>query len=475
MDFTLLFPPIRKSESYNPFYKTPMFPPLGLALIGAVLEQNGYKVKIYDCEVSRISLIKLRNLIKKENPKAIGITASTSIFFQSRRTAKYLKMHFPDIPIIMGGPHITIFPNETLKQNPFIDFIVIGEGEKTSLELFDAIEKNKQNFSDIRGIGYRENGHIRITKSREYIKDIDELPIPARHLLPIKLYKPSERIVKRPPATHAIFSRGCPFRCGFCSKAIWGRTIRERSAEKVVEEILHLKEKYGFRDIVFADDTFTINKKRVLKICDYLIKNKIDIAWSCLTRVDCVDRELLIKMKASGCHQIGYGVESGNQEMLDLMKKDITLDQIRKVFQMTHEVKIDTRTFIMLGLPGETAEMAQKSIRFLKEIDPDFANIYIYTPYPGTELFEIAKERGEIKNFNWIDFDKFSPVYIPYGRTRSEIVKTYKQAFREFYLSLHYIKKRLKKIDNLYEIKKNLTLLYRLIKGITANPTLKYH
>ncbi|NVM02610.1 MAG: radical SAM protein, partial [Candidatus Helarchaeota archaeon] len=214
------------------------------------------------------------------------------------------------------------------------------------------------------------------------------------------------------------------------------------------------------------------NKKRVLKICDLLIKNKIDIAWSCLTRVDCVDKELLIKMKASGCHQIGYGVESGNQEILDLMKKDITLDQIRKAFRLTHEVKIDTRTYIMIGLPGETASMAQNTIKFLKEIDPDFANIYIYSPYPGTELFEIAKEKGEIKNFNWIDFDKFNPIYIPFGRKRPEIIKTYKQAYREFYFSPHYIKKRLVKIDNFYELKKNFTLAFKLIKGLIASPKL---
>ncbi len=473
MDLTLIFPPIQKSESYNPFYETPMFPPLGLAMIAAKLEEDGFKVNIYDCEVSQIHLSQLKKIINKDNPKAIGITASTSIYFQSRKAAKYLKYHFPDIPIIMGGPHVTIFASETLKQNPFVDYLVIGEGEITTSELLDSIEKNKTIFSEIKGIGYRENSHIKINEQRPYIKNIDELPLPARHLLPMKLYKPSERIVKRPPASHAIFSRGCPFRCGFCSKAIWGKTIRERSAEKVIEEIIHLKEKFGFHDIIFADDTFTINKKRVIKICNLLIKNKIDIAWSCLTRVDCVDKELLIKMKASGCHQIGYGIESGNQEILDLMKKDITIDQIRKAFQLTNRVKIDTRAYIMFGLPGESIAMAQNTIKFLKELDPDYANIYIYSPYPGTELFEIAKEKGEIKNFNWTDFDKFNPIYIPFGRKRAEILKTYKRAFWEFYFTPHYIKKRISKIDNLYELKKNFILLFKLLKGLLGTPALK--
>ena len=466
MDLTLILPPIDKSESYNPFQPTPPFPPLGLASIAAVLEYKGYKVNIFDCEVTGTSYKALIQLIRRNPPKVIGITSHTVMIHRSLKAGRILKLNFPEIPVVFGGPHITIFPKETLKDNDFIDFVVIGEGEFSILELVDEIEKGSPNYSKIRGIGFRENGNIIINQLRPYIKNIDKLPLPARHLLPIKLYKPSKRLVKNPPATHAIVSRGCPFRCTFCSKAIWGNTIRERSPEKVIEEILDLKENYGINDVIFTDDTFTINKKRVLKLCDLIKENKIDIAWSCLTRVDRVDKELLRKMKDNGCHQIAYGVESGNQEILDIMRKDITLQQIRYAFKLTHEVGIDTRAYVQFGLPGETKEMSFKTINFIKELDPDLVNFYIYTPYPGTELLEIAQKMGEIENFNWSRYDKFSPNYVPNGRTREEILKIYKHAFRQFYLTPHYFKKRIKKIDNFYEFKKNISLGWQLLRGL---------
>ena len=466
MDISLIFPPLEKNESYNPFNPKTPFPPLGLASIAAVLEERGYKVNIYDCEITETSHKNLIRLIKRNLPKVIGITTLTVMIHRSLKTAQILKSEFPEIPIVFGGPHTTIFPEKTLKDNNFVDFVVIGEGEYTTLELLEELEKSSPKFSNIKGIGYKSDKKVIINPRRPIIKDIDELPLPARHLLPLKLYKPSRWVVKRPPGTHAVVSRGCPFRCTFCSKAIWGNTVRERSPEKVVEELLYLKENYKINDVIFADDTFTINKKRVIKICDLIKKNKIDIVWSCLTRVDMVDKELLMKMREGGCHQIGYGMESGNQEILDIMKKDITLKQLKYVFKLTQKIGIDTRAFVMFGLPGETREMAFKTLYFLKELDPDFANIYIYSPYPGTELFEIAKKMGKIENFNWSQFDKFSPIYIPDGRTREDILEIYKLALRKFYLSFHYIKKRIKKVRSFYDMKNNILLGYQLIRGL---------
>ncbi len=466
MDISFIFPPLEKDDSYHPFFPKTTFPPLGIASIAAVLEESGYKVNIYDCEVTGFSYNNLIQLIRRKKPKIIGVSTLTVMIHRSLKAARILKSTFPDIPIVFGGPHATIFPEITLKEKNFVDFVVIGEGEYTTLELLQELEKSNPNFSKIRGIGYKENGRVNFNERRPYIKNIDELPLPARHLLPIELYEPSKRVVKKPPATHAVVSRGCPFRCTFCSKAIWGQTVRERSPEKVLEELIYLKEKYKINDVIFADDTFTINKKRVLRICELIRENKLDMYWSCLTRADKIDKELLVKMRDNGCHQIAYGVESGNQEILDIMKKDITLNQIRYAFNLTHKVGIETRGFFMFGLPGETRERSAKTLNFIKELDPDYANIYIYSPYPGTELFEIAQEMGTIKNFNWSQFDKFSPIYTPKGRTREEILQTYKLAFRQFYLTPHYIKKRIKKIRNLYDFQKNFTLAYQLIRGL---------
>ncbi|MHA1267594.1 MAG: B12-binding domain-containing radical SAM protein [Candidatus Helarchaeota archaeon] len=466
MDISLIFPPFYFKESYNPYNPVAPFPPLGLASIAAVLEAKGFKVNIFDCEVTKTSIHDLVKIIKKKPPKAIGITTLTSMIHRSLLTGRVLKKAFPDIPIIFGGPHVTIFPEQTLRNNAFIDFIIYGEGEYTTVELLDEIEKFTPNFSQIRGIGYKEDGKTIINPRRPYIKNIDELPLPARHLLPMKTYKPSKWVVKKPPGTLAVVSRGCPYQCTFCSKAIWGQTVRERGAEKVVEEIIDLKEKYRINDVIFGDDTFTIHKKRVMRICELLRKNRIDISWSCLTRVDCVDKELLSKMKQSGCHQVGYGVESGNQEILNIIKKGITIKQIKTAFKIAKEVGLDTRAFIIYGLPGETEDKARETLSLLKELDPDYANVYIYTPFPGTELFEIAKTMGTIENFQWSQFNKFSPIFIPDGRKREDIIKIYKQTIKEFYLNLHYIKKRLKKLQNFYDLLKHLSLGFQLIVNL---------
>lgn len=466
MDMTLIFPPVKGGERYNPYNPITPFPPLGLANIAAVLEERGYNVNIYDCEVTRTSYKDLIISIKKNLPKVIGISALTAIIHRSLRIGQILKLKFPDIPLVFGGPHVTIFPKETLRDNKFIDFVIFGEGEYSTLEMLEEVENSSPNFSKIKGLGYKENGKTIFNEQRPYVKNIDEFPLPARHLLPLNQYKTSKWVVKRPPGTSAVVSRGCPYRCTFCSKAIWGDTVRERSPEKVIEEILDLKVNYGINDIVFADDTFTINRKRVLKICELIKKNKIEIAWSCLTRVDRVDKELLLRMRKSGCHQIGYGAESGSQKILNIMKKDITLKQARFAFRITKKAGIGTRAFIMLGLPGETRETSRKTLNFLKELDPDYANIYIYSPFPGTELFSIAKKMGKIENFNWSQFNKFSPVYTPNGMTREEIIKEYNLIIRKFYLSPHYFKKRIKKIDNFFEFRKNFSLALQLIRGL---------
>jgi len=465
MSVILIYPPQFDKKFSNPFISEPSLPPLGIASIAAYLEKFEIPVKIIDASILNLSFPQLIKILKKINPCVIGITAQTQNINRSVTTANIIKNEFPDIPIIFGGPHPTILPEETLKAVPAVDFIVIGEGEVSTLEIINAIYSNR-NFESIKGIGFRKNQTIKINSPRPYIEDLNILPFPARHLLPLTLYKPNPLLYKRTPVTSAIVSRGCPYQCKFCSKTIWGNNIRERSAEKVFEEILLLKNEYNVNEIVFLDDVFTLHKKRVIEICDLILKNKVDISWSCITRVDAINRALLLSMKKSGCHQIAFGIESGNESILNLINKRITLDQVKKAFEICRKVGIETRAYFILAFPTETREMSYQTIAFAKKINPDYAYFYIYVPYPGTELWEIAEEKGQILNRDWNHFSRWDPNYIPDNRTAKEIKNTFKSAYRLFYLRLKYMANRLKAVKNIGDFRKNFELIIQYIKGM---------
>jgi radical SAM superfamily enzyme YgiQ (UPF0313 family) len=239
---------------------------------------------------------------------------------------------------------------------------------------------------------------------RPLIQNLDALPFPARDLLPMDKYIPLPNQYKRKPVANLMALRGCPYQCTFCSaNAVFGCSLRMRSAQRVYDEIKQLVDTYGIREISFWDDTLTVNKKWLHELCDLIISNHLDITWSCYARVNTVDLDLLKKMKKAGCWNIFYGIESGNQELLDRIKKGITLDQIRNAVKLTKKAGIEVRGSFMIALPGETPEMAHKTIDFAIELDPDYAQFSITTPYPGTELFEQAKQYGELSG----DFSKF--------------------------------------------------------------------
>jgi len=444
-------------------------PPLGLAMIAAVLMENGYDVKILDLPALGLSEDMLPEIVSKEKPDVVGITALTPAIDEAIKTAELVKKTDSNIPIVLGGAHGTILPEETLRGAPSIDVVVRGEGEQTMLELVKALDEDRMaGLNDIRGITYRSGQVIRSNPERAPILDLDSLPFPAFHLLPMDKYRLHPPFGRRLPAMPIITSRGCPYRCIFCSKSVFGRKYCGNSADYVIAEIQLLIEKFGIKEIKFYDDVFTLDKKRIISLCSKLKEIDLDIAWTCETRVNLVDANLLRIMKDAGCYMIEYGIESGNQTILNNLRKDITLDQIIGAFKLTEHAGVDTAAYFMIGSPGETQDTIRDTIDFAKKIDPDFVQFSLTTPYPGTELYDLIIKEGYVdtdwKKYMYADLKSVDyPSINTVSLSSEELIKWNKKAYVSFYLRWSYIWKILRKSSSINDFKVNLFGLHLLI------------
>lgn len=419
---------------YPPFslasYERPVVaPPLGLAYIGAVLEEAGYKVRILDTiALNWRSPIKIKGRIhlgqkwedisdeiKRSKPDAVGISCPFSCqSHNAHKVADLVKAYDADVPVIMGGAHPSTLPKRVL-QDQNVDYVVIGEGELTMLNLLKTLSTGAS-FNEIDGFAYREEGKTVINPKKRFINDIDSLPFPARHLLPMNEYfnaeAPHGPELMRKPFTSMITSRGCPFNCVFCSiHTIWGHKWRPRSPDNVLLEIEHLIDVYKIREIHFEDDNLTLDKRRIEKICDLILDRGLDVRWFTPNGVAIwtLDRNLLEKMKKSGCYKLCFGIESGCPQTLKFIKKPINLTRARQVIHWANDVGIWTHGFFVIGFPYETKEAIYETLRFAVESDLDFASFFIATPLPGTRLLEIVKKEGLIENaLNWADLDVFN-------------------------------------------------------------------
>lgn len=423
-------------------------PPLGLAYIAGTLESNDIEVEIFDSNALTLSIDETVNRVSKIKFDILGITATTTSIPLVFSISEKLKKSRPDILIVVGGVHVTYMDIATLEQCSSIDILIRGEGEMTFLELMQG-----KKLSDIEGITYREKGKIRRNKDRDIIKNIDEISFPARHLLPIDLYRPGVFYnigFEGRKYTSFITSRGCPNKCTYCSSAHFWRILRLRSPENVIKEIEGLVDEFGTKNISFFDDTFTFARSRTEKICDMMIEKELDIKWNCFARVNTVDRELIKKMKKAGCYGVDFGVESGDEEVLKRIKKNITIQQVKDAIELTKRENMITVANFMVGLPGDTYDTVKKTINLAKEVNPDIAFFSITTPFPGTELYHEAKEK------KWIEGSECWDDMILHGETKfhndslnsSEIHKLYGKAHKDFYLRpgffMHSLKRLLK-------------------------------
>jgi len=418
-------------------------PPLGLAWIAAVLEREGIEVKVIDAPTIGLSEQEFMKIIDTWSPDIVGISSLTPTIYLAYRTAKITKDVDSNIKVIIGGPHATFMWSDILAECPYIDYVVIGEGEYTALELVKTLEKNGD-VSNVRGIAYRNKDSRPVfTGIRPLIKNLDELPPPARHLLPMDKYTLFGKPIR---IAHIMASRGCPYGCAFCSTSyFFGRRVRFRSPELVAEEIEECICKYKTKAVVFTDDEFTINHRWLLKFLNELKERKLDIKWSCGSRVDTVNKEILKHMVNSGCTGIYYGVESGSQEILDKIGKKITLKQAEDAIKSSKELGIMTVATFILGLPWETIDDMKKTASFALKLDPDYAQFTAATPYPGTPLFQIAKNDNLIVDWDWSHWTTLRPVMRGYNFTVQDVERMLNYAYRYFYLRAKFIIRQLKR------------------------------
>lgn len=477
MDLVLIYPPVTVKERYaRKVGKTVggNLPPLGIAGLAAFVREKGYLVDVVDS----LSLgFQNEDIVRKVGmlrPKVVGFSALTVNYHRALACAQHVRTAFHDILVILGGHHATITPREIVRNADCFDLVVIGEGELTLLDILQKYKsldfqrarllENPDLLSSINGIAYRGGQGVVVNKKRELIEDLDSLPFPARDLLPMRNYIPLPNQYLRLPVVHMTAIRGCPFSCSFCSNnAVFGRKIRAKSPQRVVDEIEHVMSVYGAREISFWDDTMTINRKWMEGFCDEMTGRAINVTWTGYARVDTVDLPLLKKMKAAGCWNLFYGFEAGDQKLLDNISKGITLEQIRQANRWTKESGIEVRGSFMLALPGETPALARKTIDFAKELSPDYAQFSLTTPYPGTPLWEEAEKYGALyKDFR--DYHGWSPVFVPYGyKSKDEILEIEKKAVREFYLRPAFVFNCIRKIRSFEDIKRYLKGLRFLI------------
>lgn len=432
-------------------------PALGIAYCAAYLEKEGFTVKILDMQAEPRTPDELKSILQEWSPKFVGLTATTVEIERALEVARFAKENSPQTGIIFGGVHSTLLPEEILSHE-FVDLVVRGEGEITLTELMEA-----RPLEDISGLSFKKNGKIVHNQAREFIENIDDIPYPAHHLLPMKKYRPSTGNYKRLPAMSMMTSRGCPGKCTFCSTKAMGKRTRFRTPANIVGEIEKLIKDYGIKEISFYDDTITAKRKNMQGMCELILKRGVDITWSCMSRVDCIDQETLRLMKQAGCHQIGYGVESGDENILKNIKKHISLEKAKEAVAMTKEAGLDVRCMFMFGNPGETEETLEKTLHLAIKLDPDIVVFNITTPYPGTEMYEWAVKNGYLNITNWDKYDLANIVMNLPTVNQETIAKYYHKAYKRFYLRPSYLLRRLLKIRTLNDLRNNYRSFFSMM------------
>ncbi len=418
--------------------------PLGLAYLGAELRQNGIEVRLIDFEAQKLSVETALDEIKSFKPDFIGISATTPIFHIASNLAREIKSILPEIPIAIGGVHLTILKLEAFDQTSCFDFGIIGEGEKSFPRLVQEYEGQRR-FETTPGLIFREDENWTLSKPAELIQDLDSIPFPDRSLLDPNNYLHSVKGKGFVPYTDIFTGRGCPFQCNFCSQhTIHGRQVRYRSVQNTVDEIQDIVENHNIKHIIFMDETLTLKKERLKEICKDIIKRNLNLSWEGWTHVATVDKEILEAMREAGMCRISFGIESGNQDILNKIKKGSTLNQITQAYTWAKQLGFETRGSAIIGHPFETKKTAMDTINFcaeLKGCDQVFLNIA--TPYPGTELYDCAiSGKGGIELLTH-DFSKFKrygePVIRVNDLEKNDLIKLQRYGLWKFYLKPHRI------------------------------------
>jgi len=437
------------------------YPPMGIAFLAAVIRKNGYDARIFDANVEKKPLQHLQRILEEYKPDVVGISFTSFLAQNAHVVARIVKENSPKITVVAGGYHPTVMPEEVIK-DPSFDFVVRGEAEVTLLGWLKSYEGGKE-YAQIKGLVFRKDNQIFDTGERGLIEDLDTLPFPAYDLLPLNKY--SSLVSTRSPYITFIRSRGCPFRCIFCGvQKMFGRKYRCQSPEKTISEIDWLVKQFKIKEIFFKDSDFLIDKVNVMRLCDNLCDKDYDLIWSCNARVDMVDKKTLDLMKKAGCCMISYGVESGDQVVLDRLKKDITIEQIQEAVVLTKKAGMQCEMNMIFGGPGETRDSITRTVQFVKDLRPDYAFFGYLAAFPGSELYDDALR------YNWFIDGKpnsFGYEELKLNATEmsaAELSKAVKDATRSFYFRKEYLFNKLKNMS-LADCKRNFKGLLTILRN----------
>ncbi len=379
-----------------PWYLGRKFPPLGLSYVASALEKAGFEVQVLDNYLQKKPLSEVQQIVKQVSPQLVGITCSSSTYHKVVETAAAIKEVLPMCKIVAGGWHPSYVPDSML-QHPEIDFVVMGEGERAMAELATYVIEGEKNIvlGAIAGLGYKRGNKV-FKNEPKFIANLDEIPFPARHLLPMDQYERKMEFLDVEPVDIMSIIRGCPFSCAFCeTRKMWGPACRFFSPKRVVEEVKYMVDKFGSKGIYFINDNFTIRKKETMDLCDSLKQERLDLQWICDTRADMLNAELLIKMREGGCKTIWFGVESGVPRILERINKHIGLEQVERAFKLCRAEGIKVAASFMLGIPGETLQDMETTFEFAKKLNPDLCQFNVFIAYPDSTLYEEILQSGK--------------------------------------------------------------------------------
>lgn len=445
----------------NNFFRESALPPMGLAFVAGALREAGHRdVRILDANLSEDPMSDVESAVRSHSPDLVGVSLTSPLLEAALRISRTIKGLRPEAKIVFGGVHPSLFPEETARELS-VDHVVFGEGERTIVELAESVRAGRDP-DGVAGVAFRKDGAVVRNAPRPLTEDLDELPAPAYDLLPLRHYY--EPMAVRRPFTTMITSRGCPHSCIFCNtSAVLGKRYRTQSPRRILEEMKLLVREHGIREIMFKESEFALDQERAREFSALLAREKLGVIWSCNGHVGRMPFPLLQDMRRAGCRLIQYGVESGDQEVLNGLKKGTTIAEIRETFALTRRAGIRTVANLMIGNPGETREAILRTIALARSIRADYANIQVLTPFPGTELHGMALRNG------WFledaDPGRYRTDSFAMNATRlptEELSGLFKKAYRSFYLRPGYLMRRLFTLSP-HEWRMNVRGLFKIL------------
>ena len=439
-----------------------VFPHLGLMYIAGVLNQDDeFEVKLMDMNVDQCSLKDLISLIQRFESRIIGLTSYTDCLYDIKLIIEEIRRLSRDIFICLGGPHVEVYPNETLEVFP-IDCIIRGDGEYAFRELCRRI-RDGQSWHDVGGVGCRESGATKLNQPLQ-VENLDTLPFPMRELSSMSRIRST--VSRGGAITSICSSRGCPMPCTFCNSPY--KKYRLRSPESVTSEIRDCYDRFGIREFYFFDDLFNITKNRLVAVIEAILKLPFRIKWSFRGRIDQLDESLIIKCRNAGCNRIHFGVEAGTDRIQALYRKGLDLKEVQRIFYICRRAGIETVANFIIGAPTETKEEIFETFRFADKLDPTFVEFHVLVPYPYTQIYQEMLSTGIIEKDVWVEYARnpypgFQPPLCRDTLTPDELYDLLNKAYRRFYFRPRYILKQFVNLENFTDLRKKAWGAFRLL------------